>query len=126
MYANSTLYLRIVAMISLLMGLSDAARVLGVSLGGVSPIITLGTMEFTYLGAFALAQLFAAVGLWMKASWGGLVLVLVTAGEIALYFSGGRHVHMSSYGLALRIVLLLAVLVIFALSLRLRRANAHD
>jgi hypothetical protein len=126
MYASSTLYLRIVAMISLLLGLSDAARVLGVSMGAASPIAALGTRGFAYLGAFALAQLFAAVGLWMKASWGGLVLVLVTAGEIALYFTGDRHVDMSATGLALRIVLLVAVLVIFALSLRLMRASARD
>jgi hypothetical protein len=56
------IYIRIVAIISLMLGLNDAARLLGVGLGDVSPVTTLGMTGFVYLGIFGLARLFAAVG----------------------------------------------------------------
>ena len=73
------IYIRIVAIISLLLGLNDAARLLGVNLGEVSPIATMGMTGFVYLAIFALARLFAAVGLWIKASWGAVLLVATAA-----------------------------------------------
>ena len=39
-------YIRIVAMIALLLGLSDASRLLGISTGAVSPLTVLGTTGF--------------------------------------------------------------------------------
>ena len=55
-------YLRIVAIITLLLGLSDASRLLGVATGASSPIAQLGTAGFAYLGVFCLSRLFAAGG----------------------------------------------------------------
>ena len=54
------IYIRIVAIISLMLGLSDAGRLLGVNLGPVSPISTLGVTGVGYLAIFALARLSAA------------------------------------------------------------------
>ena len=90
-------YVRIVAIIALLLGLSDAARLLGVGSGlpGVSPIYTLGVTGFTYLAIFALARLFAAVGLWIQASWGAVLLVGATVIELGMYVLGSRDVQMS-------------------------------
>ena len=120
------LYIRIVAIISLLLGLNDAARLLGVNLGEVSPIATMGMTGFVYLAIFALARLFAAVGLWIKASWGAVLLVGATTVELALYLLGNADIRMTAFGFAVRLVLLVSIIVIFVLSIRLNRARAAD
>ncbi|MBS3848876.1 DUF6163 family protein [Devosia sp. J2-20] len=120
------IYIRIVAIISLLLGLNDAARLLGVNLGAVSPISTMGMTGFVYLAIFALARLFAAVGLWIKASWGAVLLVGATGVELALYLLGSSDVDMTAIGFAVRLVLLASIIIIFALSIRNSRARAAD
>ena len=120
-------YVRIVAIIALLLGLSDAARLLGVASGnpGVSPLYTLGPYAFTYLAIFAMARLFAAVGLWIQASWGAVMLVGATVIELGMYLLGSPDVQMSALGFAVRLVLLVSIVLIFILSLRFRE-RAHD
>ena len=117
-------FLRIVAIIALLLGLSDAARLLGVSGGAESPITTLGTAGFTYLAVFCLARLFAAVGLWIKASWGAVLLGGATLVELALYLTGSKDIQIDAIGFAVRVVLVASVTTLFVLSLRMRRV--HD
>lgn len=117
-------YLRIIAIIALLLGLADASRLLGVSSGAVSPIAQLGPAGFAYLTVFCLARLFAAVGLWIRASWGAVLLVGATVIELALYLGGVRDVQMGAFGFALRLLLVGSIAVLFFLSFRLRRA--HD
>jgi hypothetical protein len=118
-------YVRIVAIIALLLGLNDASRLLGVSTGSQSPIAILGAAGFTYLAVFALARLFAAVGLWIRASWGAVLLVGSTGVELAMYLMGNRDVQMSALGFAIRLVLMVSIALIFVLSLRFRE-RAHD
>jgi uncharacterized membrane protein (DUF2068 family) len=113
-------YVRIVAIIALLLGLSDAARLLGVNASTESPISVLGVVGFTYLAIFAVARLFAAVGLWIRASWGAVLLIGATTIELGMYLMGSRDVQMSALGFAVRLVLLILVL-----SLRFRE-RAHD
>ncbi|RUT32535.1 hypothetical protein EMQ25_05105 [Arsenicitalea aurantiaca] len=115
-------YIRIVAVISLLLGLSDAARLLGVT-GSPDPLATLGATGFTYLAIFALARLFAAVGLWIRASWGAVLLVGATGVELFLYLIGNRDVQLSAIGFVVRLVLLTAIVVVFVLSWRANRAR---
>ncbi|MDB5540221.1 MAG: hypothetical protein JWQ89_1948 [Devosia sp.] len=117
-------YLRIIAIIALLLGLADATRLLGVSSGPESPIALLGPAGFTYLAVFCIARLFAAVGLWIRASWGAVLLVGATVIELGLYLGGVRDVQMGAFGFALRLLLVGSIAVLFFLSLRLRRA--HD
>ena len=119
-------YIRIVAIIALLLGLNDAARLLGVTSGDQSPLATLGPAGFTYLALFALARLFAAVGLWIKASWGAVLLVSATGVELLMFLLGNRDVQMSAIGFAVRLVLLTAIILVFVLSWRVRRARVHD
>lgn len=119
-------FIRVVAIVSLLLGLNDASRLLGVSLGDVSPISALGVAGFTYLAIFALARLFAAVGLWIKASWGAVLLVGATSVELVMFLMGNRDVQMTAFGFGVRLVLLIAILLIFLLGLRLRRARVQD
>ena len=120
------LYIRVVALLSLLLGLSDAGRLLGVNLGATSPVAVLGPTGFVLLAIFSLSRLFAGVGLWLKASWGAVLLVGSTAAELALYLAGSQDIHMSAFGFAVRIVLLVAISAIFALSFRFSRAQAAD
>lgn len=120
------IYIRIVAIISLLLGLNDASRLLGVNLGATSPIAVMGMTGFVYLAIFSLARLFAAVGLWIKASWGAVLLVASTLVELVLYLSGSPDVTMSAFGFAVRLVLLAAILVIFIIGIRMSRARASD
>lgn len=120
------IYIRIVAIISLALGLNDAARLLGVNLGAVSPIATMGMTGFVYLAIFSLARLFAAVGLWIKASWGAVLLVGSTSIELLLYLLGNPDVRMSAFGFAVRLVLLASLLIIFVLGVRLNRARSAD
>jgi len=119
-------YVRVIAIIALLLGLSDAARLLGVTGGvGQSPIATFGVTGFTYLAVFAAARLFAAVGLWIRASWGAVLLVGATGIELVMYLMGSRDVEMSALGFIVRLVLLVSILLVLALSLRFRE-RAHD
>jgi uncharacterized membrane protein (DUF2068 family) len=117
-------YLRIVAIIALLLGLSDAARLLGVSSGAQSPITELGATGFAYLAAFCLARLFAAVGLWIRASWGAVLLGIATTIELLMYLFGNRDVTISALGFAVRLLLVVSVAALLFLSFRMRRA--HD
>ena len=117
-------YVRIVAIIALLLGLNDASRLLGVTTGAQSPFELLGVTGFTYLAIFALARLFAAVGLWIRASWGAVLLVGATTIELGMYLLGNRDIPMTALGFAVRLVLLFSIVLIFVLSFRMQRRAA--
>lgn len=116
-------YLRIVAIIALLLGLVDAARLLGVSSGAQSPITQLGATGFAYLAVFCLARLFAAVGLWIRASWGAVLLGSATTVELLMYLFRNKDVTISAFGFAVRLLLVVSVAALLILSLRTRRAR---
>jgi hypothetical protein len=119
-------YIRIVALISLMLGLNDATRLLGVDSGADSPLTILGTTGFTLLAIFCLARLFAAVGLWIRASWGAVLLVAATGLELFLYLGGSPDVRLGAIGFGIRVILLISLVAIFGLALRRRRAQAAD
>lgn len=121
---NLALYIRIVSILSLVLGLSDAARLLGINLGSESPIAAMGFSSFVLLAIFCLARLFSAVGLWIKASWGAVLLIGATVLELLLYLTGNPDVRIGALGFVVRVVLLAAILLIFALSIRFTRAQA--
>jgi len=120
------LYIRVVALLSLALGLSDAGRLLGINLGETSPLAVMGPTGFVLLAIFSLSRLFAGVGLWLKASWGAVLLIGSTGAELALYIAGSPDIRMSALGFAVRIVLLVAIIAIFALSFRFTRQQAAD
>jgi hypothetical protein len=117
-------YLRIVAIIALLLGLADASTLLGVSSGAQSPIDELGATGFAYLAVFCLARLFAAVGLWIGASWGAVLLGIATTVELLMYLFGNHDIEISAFGFAIRLLLVVSVAALLFLSFRMRRA--HD
>jgi hypothetical protein len=118
------LYVRIVSILALILGLGDAARLLGVNLGATSPIAVMGFTPFVFLAVFCLAKLFAAVGLWIKASWGAVLLLGATSLELVVYLANIADMRVGAVGLSLRAILLLSIVVIFALSIRFSRAQA--
>ena len=119
-------FARMISLVCLLVGLSDTFRMLGVANGGISPILQLGTTGFVYLAIFALARLFAAVGLWIQANWGGVLLIGVSIAELALYLSGSRDVHMTMFGFIIRLALLVATVLLFLAAWRRTREAVHD
>lgn len=120
-------YVRIVAIMTLLLGLNDAGRLLGVTLGAQSPIEAYGFVGFILLAVFTLSLLFAAVGLWIKASWGAVLLAAATGTELTMFLLGSKDIQMTVLGFGVRLVLLAAILAIFVLGFRMRRAAAaHD
>lgn len=116
-------YLRVIAMVALVLGLSDAARLLGVSSGPGNPIDVMGVTGFVWLSVFCLARLFSAVGLWIGASWGAITLFGAIVIELGLYLSGQPQIQVAMFDLIVRLVLLIALLVYFAVGLRVRRAR---
>ncbi|CDP54346.1 hypothetical protein [Paradevosia shaoguanensis] len=118
--------LRAIALVTLFLGLSDASRLLGVSMGTTSPIDMMGMSAFIYLGVFTVAHLFAAVGIWIRANWGNVLLTGVTVLELGLYLSGSPNVQMSLFGFIVRLVILIAMLLVFLIAFRTRRAAIHD
>ncbi len=118
-------YVRIVAIIALLLGLGDAARLLGVIGAGRKPDHRRSARPASPIWRFsALARLFAAVGLWIRASWGAVLLGLATTIELLMFFFGNRDVTISMLGFGVRLLLLVSVAALLVLSLRMRRA--HD
>jgi hypothetical protein len=117
-------FVRIIAIIALLVGLGDAARLLGVASGDVSPLVELGPAGFVYLAVFCLSRLFAAVGLWIGASWGAVLLVGATTIELIMFVIGNRDVQLDAIGFGVRLLLVISIVLLFVLNLRLRRA--HD
>lgn len=125
-YEMSLRIARVIAIITLLLGLNDAARLLGISLGETSPIAVMGVTGFVYLAIFALSRLFAAVGLWINASWGAVMLFVATGVELGLFLSGNPDVQVSVFGLIVRALLMIGIVVLLVLSILRRRANSHD
>ena len=117
-------FVRAIAIIALLVGLGDAARLLGVGAGDVSPLAELGPAGFAYLAVFCLSRLFAAVGLWLGASWGAVLLVGATSIELVLFLTGNRDIHLDMLGFGVRLLLVVSIVLLFVLAFRMRRA--HD
>lgn len=117
-------FVRIIAIIALVVGLGDAARLLGVSSGNLSPLAQLGPLGFTYLAVFCLSRLFAAVGLWIGASWGAVLLIGATSIELLMFLSGNRDIHLDILGFGVRLLLVVGIGLLFVMNWRMRRA--HD
>ena len=115
-------YVRIIAIIALLLGLSDAARLLGVTgAAGQSPIATLGVTGFP-ISPSSPRALFAAG---VQSAKAFRCASGATGIELVMYLMGSRDIEMSAIGFAVRLVLLVSILLVFALSLRFRE-RAHD
>lgn len=117
-------FVRFLALVCLTIGLVDAATLVGVSSGSDNPLVTMGVPAFVLLGVFTLARLFAAIGLWINASWGAALLIGATAVELGLVFSFNRHVTLTLSELVIRLALLIAMVIfLFIRYLNVREQN---
>lgn len=101
---------RMLAVFSLWLGLVETFSLLGVGNGGANPLVQLGQASFVFNFGFALGLLFAAVGLWLLASWGAVVLLGTTLVQILLALGGNPHVALDAAGLVVRVLMALAAL----------------
>jgi len=115
---------RILALVSLFIGLGDAARLVGYTGDAASPMMTLGTTGFALVAIFCLMRLFAAVGLWIHTRWGAVLLASSTGVEVALSLGGGSWVRMGLIDFSFKLAVFLAtiLLLLFARFLALRNA----
>lgn len=105
---------RILALVSLFMGLGDATRLLGLGAGATSPIVAMGLIGFLLLAGLSLMRLFAAVGLWIHARWGAVVLAGSLVVEVVLYLAGSAWVSLSLWGFIFKLAVMLATFALLA------------
>jgi uncharacterized membrane protein (DUF2068 family) len=98
----------------------------GVSSSTASPLTEFGVAGFVYLAIFGISHLFAAVGLWINASWGAALLIGVTLLEFGLIISGSPDVHLSGFTLTIRLLLALGVVGFLSFKLFKAREQIHD
>ena len=79
------LYPRVIAGIVMLLGLRHWAVILGVVKGGGGMFENMSTAWQMATMHLAVVDLVAAVGLWMRVSWGNVVWVYAALSEIALH-----------------------------------------
>ncbi|HCO56273.1 hypothetical protein V6617_11320 [Pelagibacterium nitratireducens] len=107
---------RILALLSLFIGLGDAARLLGLGSGSASPVVLMGTMGFVLLSALTLMRLFASVGLWIQSSWGAIVLAASLVIEIGFYLAGSNWVSLGLWSFIFKLGVMLATFALLALA----------
>jgi hypothetical protein len=119
-------FVRFLALVCLVIGLADASRLLGVHSGDANPILLLGGPGFVFLAVFTLARLFAAVGLWINASWGGALLICATVSEVALTVYPGSGYDLTPTYLLIRLGLLICISGLLGLRLYNFYTHVHD
>jgi Family of unknown function (DUF6163) len=78
------LFLRAMAVLSLIKGLYHWAMVVGIGQGPFSAFETSSTAWQAATIYFAVIDLVAAVGLWLAAAWGGVVWLTATISMVAI------------------------------------------
>lgn len=106
----------VLALISLAIGLIDAARLGGLESGVAGPVAHYGATGFTLLAIFAVMRLFAAVGLWMRARWGLVLLASATGVELGLSLAGSSWVTLGLMGFVIKGVVFLATIALLLFS----------
>lgn len=117
---------RVLAIVSLVMGLGDAARLLGVWSGAQSPLTAFGSTGFALLAVLAAARLFAALGLWLQVQWGPVLLAAALFVELFVFLFGSGIVAMTLYGFIFKLAALLATIGLVVISWFMVRRHAID
>jgi fatty acid desaturase len=78
------LFLRVMAMISMLKGLYHWAQVVGIGFGETLPFENHSIAWQTATVFFAVIDLVAAVGLWLAAAWGAVIWLTAVASMLAV------------------------------------------
>ena len=117
---------RQIAIVALLNGIVDVGRLLGVGNGEANPFDMYSVVGFALLGGFALARLFAAVGMWISSNWGTPLLLGVTVSELMIYLAGYIRLDIGLFGFAARLIEVVGALLILWFIYRQWRAENHD
>ena len=96
---------RIVAGISLFVGLANVLRAFGTFGDAFNPIEQYGQFGFSVLVMTGLLRLFAAVGLWAYATWGAALLLIASLIELVLIFLAITTLVISPLGFGLSVLL---------------------
>ncbi|HHB82805.1 MAG TPA: hypothetical protein ENK61_04950 [Devosia sp.] len=117
---------RQIAIVALLNGIVDVGRLLGVGNGAANPFDMYSVAGFALLGGFALARVFAAVGMWINSNWGTPLLLGVTTSELMIYLAGYIRLDIGLFGFAARLIEVMGALLILWFFFRRWRAENHD
>lgn len=117
---------RVLAILSLVMGLGDAAHLLGVWSGAQSPLSAFGPTGFALLAILAAARLFAALGLWLQVQWGPVLLAVALIVELGVALLGDGVVAMTLYSFIFKLAVLLATFALIAMNWFVTRRHAID
>jgi len=115
-----------ISLLALLSGIYDTGRLLGFGLGDGDPVQNFGVSGFVVLGVFAVARIFAGVGMWIKSHWGTPLLFGTTLVELSIYLLGLVSLDIGLVGFGIRTILLAGSLFILVLIYRTWLSRAHD
>jgi hypothetical protein len=117
---------RIIAVLALVNALGDGGRLLGVWSGNADPFEIFGMAGFSALGVFAIARLFAAVGMWIVSNWGAPLLLGTTFIELVFLVFGIVPLDVGIIGFGVRLVQLAGVILILWVNFSNWRRGIHD
>ena len=81
----TVIYMRVVAMLLLIVGLARACQILGIAPEGAETFADLTPAMRAGATTLLLVDLLAAVGLWIGAAWGPVMWALALAVEVSMY-----------------------------------------
>ncbi len=117
---------RQIAILALLNGVLDAGRLLGVGAGDIDPLAKYSVAGFAILGTFAIARIFAGVGMWIKSNWGTPLLFGITLAELVIFLAGSIRLDIGLFGFVARLIELIGTMLILWFAYRAWRSALHD
>lgn len=118
--------IRQISILALVNGLLDTGRLLGIGLGDADPLQMFSVTGFVLLGGFAIARVFAAVGMWIESNWGTPLLFGVTLFELGIYLFSVFQLDIGFVGFIARLIELAGTIVILWFIFRARYRGIHD
>ena len=115
-----------IALLALLGGLYDTGRLLGFGLGSQDPVQVFSISGFALLGGFAIARIFAAVGMWIRSNWGTPLLFATTLIELVIFLFAIADLDIGFLGFGFRLVQLAGSLFILFILYRAWHSSRHS
>jgi len=116
----------LLALLALLNGIVDAARLSGFGLGSLDPMQVFTVSGFAVLGSFAIARIISGVGMWIKSNWGTPLLFGTTIIELSIYLSGLASLDIGLLGFVSRLLQLAGSMFILVLLYKTWQAGKHE
>ena len=117
---------RQIAILALLNGIMDTGRLLGVGANGANPFEIYTVLGFSLLGAFAIARIFAAVGIWIESNWGTPVLFITTLAELSVFLFALAPLSIGVIGFGVRLAQLAGSILILGMTFHNWRRHIRD